>query len=88
MDDVSLTIHRGETLGLVGESGCGKTTLGKCVVHLYDPTEGEISFRDDSGKEVTGLSVLRSLPLNTEYNRVLGFNNTIITVERHEQMKD
>jgi Na+-driven multidrug efflux pump len=46
-----------------------------------------ITFRDDSGREVTGLSVLRSLPLKTEYNRVLGFNNTIITVERPEQGK-
>lgn len=44
-----------------------------------------IAFRDDSGREVTGLSVQRSLPLKTEYNRVPGFNNTIITVARQEQ---
>ena len=47
-----------------------------------------IAFRDDSGREVTGLSVLRSLPLKTEYNRVLGFNNTIITVERQGNGKN
>ena len=43
---------------------------------------------DLAGQRLTGLSVLRSLPLKTEYNRVLGFNNTIITVERPEQGKE
>jgi peptide/nickel transport system ATP-binding protein/oligopeptide transport system ATP-binding protein len=42
--DVSLNIHRGETLGLVGESGCGKTTLGKCILQLHRPTSGEILY--------------------------------------------
>jgi peptide/nickel transport system ATP-binding protein len=46
VDDVSFTIHRGETLGLVGESGCGKTTVGRCIVRAYTPTEGEILFRE------------------------------------------
>lgn len=44
VDDVSLTIHRGETLGLVGESGCGKSTLGRTLLHLYPPTGGEVLF--------------------------------------------
>ncbi len=44
VDDVSLGILEGETLGLVGESGCGKTTLGKCILRLYRPTSGEILF--------------------------------------------
>ena len=44
VDDVSLFIRRGETLGLVGESGCGKTTLGRCILQLYRPTEGEVLF--------------------------------------------
>jgi len=44
VDGISFTIKRGETLGLVGESGCGKTTVGRCVLRLYDPTEGEILF--------------------------------------------
>ena len=44
VDDVSFTIHKGETLGLVGESGCGKTTVGRTLLHLYKPTGGEIWF--------------------------------------------
>jgi peptide/nickel transport system ATP-binding protein len=46
VDGVSLFIHEGETLGLVGESGCGKTTTGRLIMRAYDPTAGEIWFAD------------------------------------------
>jgi oligopeptide/dipeptide ABC transporter ATP-binding protein len=44
VDDVSFSIQRGETLGLVGESGCGKTTVGRCVLRLYEPQAGQVLF--------------------------------------------
>jgi oligopeptide/dipeptide ABC transporter ATP-binding protein len=47
VDGVDFFIRKGETLGLVGESGCGKTTTGKCVLYLEDPTGGEIRFRSN-----------------------------------------
>ena len=48
VDGVDLSIHKGETLGLVGESGCGKSTLGKLILRLEDATEGEIYFEGES----------------------------------------
>ena len=51
VDDVSFTIHRGETLGLVGESGCGKTTVGRCIVRAYRPTGGEILYYEAENLE-------------------------------------
>ena len=53
VDDVSFTVRRGETLGLVGESGCGKTTTGRCILKLYKPTAGEIKF---DGQNILSLS--------------------------------
>ena len=46
VDDVSFFVRRGETLGLVGESGCGKTTTGRCILQIYQPTAGTILFDD------------------------------------------
>jgi oligopeptide transport system ATP-binding protein len=53
VDDVSFQVNQGETLGLVGESGCGKTTTGRCILQLYKPTAGQIFFQ---GQELTKLT--------------------------------
>ena len=53
VDDISFTLERGKTIGIVGESGCGKTTLGRTILKLYDITDGEVYFE---GKNITKLS--------------------------------
>src|SRR5947199_9366354 len=53
VDDVSFSVKRGETLGLVGESGCGKSTTGRAILQLYKPTGGTVNFLN---KDLTSLS--------------------------------
>ena len=65
VDDISLYVNEGETLGLVGESGCGKTTTGRCILRAIEPTAGEIMFRDQRD----GWVDLRALE-RSELNRV------------------
>jgi len=60
VDDLSFTIKKNETLGLVGESGCGKTTTGRCILRLYSPTSGNIFFH---GKDISGLQERQIRPL-------------------------
>ena len=71
VEDVSLFIRRGETLGLVGESGCGKTTLGRTIVRLYNPTEEPQSF---------SFGACKSVAINTmaeEFKAVATAENTV-----------
>jgi oligopeptide transport system ATP-binding protein len=59
VDGVSFSVKRGETLGLVGESGCGKTTLGRCILQLYRPTAGSISYDGQDLSKLSGSELRR-----------------------------
>jgi oligopeptide transport system ATP-binding protein len=67
VDDVSLTVHQGETIGLVGESGCGKSTLCRTILQLLEPTSGSVRFE---GREIAGLSRGDMRPLRRQMQMI------------------
>jgi oligopeptide/dipeptide ABC transporter ATP-binding protein len=67
VDGVSLTVRRGETLGLVGETGCGKSTLARCITRLYDLTAGTVTF---GGDDISRLSARKMRPYRRKMQMV------------------
>ncbi|MGZ8758902.1 MAG: ATP-binding cassette domain-containing protein, partial [Aeromicrobium sp.] len=67
VDDVSLEISPGETLGLVGETGCGKSTLARCMTRLYDLTAGKVTF---DGRDISKLSRRQLRPVRREIQMI------------------
>ncbi len=77
VDDVSFKVNKGETLGIVGESGCGKTTLGRCIMGMYDFTHGEVLACSQ-----------RVSKLNSTQRRKLALNLQMIFQDPFESLPD
>ena len=67
VDDVSFSVNEGETFGLVGESGCGKTTLGQTIIRLHDPTEGRVEFQ---GRDIARISAGEMRPIRRDIQMI------------------
>lgn len=78
VDDVSITIKKGETMGLVGESGCGKSTFGRTLVKLYEPTAGSIVY---DGTDITGYTDREMFPFRKKMQMI--FQDPYASLDPH-----
>jgi oligopeptide/dipeptide ABC transporter ATP-binding protein len=88
VDDVSFFIRENEVLGMVGESGCGKTTVGRTVLRLYDPTAGEIWYRTKDGERINIASIpnKKMKPLRKEMRMI--FQDPFSSLNPRHPVKD
>ena len=88
VDDVSFYIRENEVLGMVGESGCGKTTVGRTVLRLYDPTAGEIWYRMKDGEriDIAAISQKQMKPLRKEMRMI--FQDPFSSLNPRHPVKD
>ena len=88
VDDVSFYIRENEVLGMVGESGCGKTTVGRTVLRLYDPTAGEVWYRPKDGEriDIAKISLQDMKPLRREMRMI--FQDPFSSLNPRHPVKD
>jgi oligopeptide/dipeptide ABC transporter ATP-binding protein len=88
VDDITIEVHKGETLGIVGESGCGKSTLGKGIMRLYKPTAGQILLKGEDGNFVDLLSLPKAESFRTRRRIQMVFQDPYASFDPMKNIKN